>query len=213
MFKKYFFIFFILLYGTQIFAKPIKQYRSENQIVKSEKFESLLINRTDSVWSILDTKFDKDITTNNPFEITILNSGMFFEYYYYKLDDDNICLGISTFDKLHEDNVLYINTNKECGTKCKVFLDKSEDRQIFYQWEPYKEIISDETKERILIKTDKHNYSIYLKKGITELQLFLDGVSEVKSIKGLEKFPNLISITMNGLDVGNIISACYKDIK
>lgn len=205
MLKKYLLVFVILLYCTQIFAKPIKQYRADDQIVISKNYESILINRTDSVWSIIDKKCDTDMTLNKTYGITLLNSGVFFDYYFYKLGEDNICLGISFFDQLHEDTVLYINTNKECGTKCKVFLDKSEDKQIYYLWEPSKEIICDETKEKIMIKTDKQNYSVYLKNGITELELSLDGVSEVKSIKGLEKFPNLFSVKLNGLDCINVI--------
>ena len=93
-----------------------------------------------------------------------------------------------------------MNTQKECGAKCRVYLGKPEEKQIFYTWEPNKEIITNNEKEKIEIVTNKKKYVIFVRKEIKELEITSDGFSKFQAIKGTEKLPNLIVLKLWGFN-------------
>ena len=171
-----------------------------------KKYKTLFTNKIEQAQNIIETEIFGKTEYSSKLVLSSVKGGTYFDYYFYAVDDDNICLGIKSFSELQDDAVIYINTQKECGTTCKVYLDEPKEKQIFYVWEPFKEVTSDSTKEKITIKTDKGIYSIYIRKGITELELFFEGFPKIKSIKGLENFPELINLSFNGINTYRAVS-------
>ena len=101
-----------------------------------------------------------------------------------------------------DQSVVYINTQKDCGTKCKIYLDRPEEKQILYRWSPLTEIITDNTKEKIEIITNKRKHILFVKKDIKEIEINSENLSsKIKKIKGLEKLPKLENIKFIGFDL------------
>ena len=159
----------------------------------STNFKTQTINKKESEQAIIEKEFFGNFTGKSIFGLGKLENGISFSEYYYKIGEDNICLGISANTKLADQTLLFLNTQKECGTKCRVYLGKPEEKQIFYAWEPSKEIITNNDKVKIEIITNKKKYVIFVKKDIKELEVTSDGFSKFKAIKGTENLPNLMS--------------------
>ena len=141
----------------------------------STNFKTLTINKKENEQEIIEKEFFGNFTGKSIFGLGKLENGISFSEYYYKIGEDNICLGISANAKLADETLLFLNTQKECGTKCRVYLGKPEEKQIFYAWEPSKEIITNNDKVKIEIITNKKKYVIFVKKDIKELEVTSDG--------------------------------------
>ena len=189
----------VLLCGTLVYADPFQKNQQNDVVEFSENYQSFKINKKDRIQEVIETNLFGETKYNSVLVVTSSKGGTYFDYYFYKIDDENICLGIESYNSVQDDAVIYINTNKDCGTACKVYLDKPEEKQVFYIWEPLKKITNDNQKEKITIKTNKKNYSVYLRKGITDVELFFEEFPKVKSIKGLENFPELKNISFFGI--------------
>ncbi|MCR4736288.1 MAG: hypothetical protein K5829_14930 [Treponema sp.] len=183
-----------------VYGKPTRRYKLPEETVLAEEYVSLTMDRTTQVQDVIETALFGKPNYSGTMKISQSDGGIHFHYYYYEVAGDNLCLGISVFNSLQNDAVVYVNTNKDFGSKCEVYLDESESKGIFYTWKPLEEIISDNTKERIIIKTDKKTYTIFVRSGIKELELTVNDFPKLKSIKGLEKFPNLINLSLIGFD-------------
>lgn len=166
----------------------------------SENFKTLTLNKNESEQVIIEKELFGNFTGKSILGLGKLENGISFSEYYYKIDEDNICLGISANTKLADQTLLFLNTQKECGTKCRVYLGKPEEKQIFYTWEPGKEIITNNDKVKIEIITNKKKYVIFVKKDIKELEITSDGFSKFKAIKGTENLPNLMSLKLWGFN-------------
>ena len=166
----------------------------------SENFKTLTLNKNESEQVIIEKELFGNFTGKSILGLGKLENGISFSEYYYKIDEDNICLGISANTKLADQTLLFLNTQKECGAKCRVYLGKPEEKQIFYTWEPNKEIITNNEKEKIEIVTNKKKDVIFVKKDIKELEVTSDGFSKFKAIKGTEKLPNLIVLKLWGFN-------------
>ena len=191
----------ILFWGEiQAFANPLRQYESAGECNFAEKYKVLEINKKEKKDSLIETEIFGKPSFNRIMEISRLEVGGYFSYYFYKVNNENICLGIDASNPLQEKSILYINTQKECGSKCKVYLSEPEEKRIFYLWEPSKEILPDNKTEEIVINTDKESYSIRITNGIKELELNIGDFPKLESIQGLEKFPRLINLSLVGFD-------------
>lgn len=166
----------------------------------SENFKTLTLNKNESEQVIIEKELFGNFTGKSILGLGKLENGISFSEYYYKIDEDNICLGISANIKLADQTLLFLNTQKECGAKCRVYLGKPEEKQIFYTWEPNKEIITNNEKEKIEIVTNKKKYVIFVRKEIKELEITSDGFSKFQAIKGTEKLPNLIVLKLWGFN-------------
>lgn len=166
----------------------------------STNFKTLTINKKENEQAIIEKEFFGNFTGKSIFGLGKLENGISFSEYYYKISEDNICLGISANAKLADETFLFLNTQKECGAKCRVYLGKPEEKQIFYTWEPSKEIITNNDKVKIEIITNKKQYVIFVKKDIKELEVTSDGFSKFKAIKGTENLPNLMSLKLWGFN-------------
>lgn len=166
----------------------------------STNFKTLTINKKENEQAIIEKEFLGNFTGKSIFGLGKLENGISSSEYYYKIGEDNICLGISANTKLADETLLFINTQKECGAKCRVYLGKPEEKQIFYAWEPSKEIITNNEKVKIEIITNKKKYVIFVKKDIKELEVTSDGFSKFKAIKGTENLPNLMSLKLWGFN-------------
>lgn len=166
----------------------------------SENFKTLTLNKNESEQVIIEKELFGNFTGKSILGLGKLENGISFSEYYYKIDEDNICLGISANTKLADQTLLFLNTQKECGAKCRVYLGKPEEKQIFYTWEPGKEIITNNDKVKIEIITNKKKYVIFVKKDIKELEVTSDGFSKFKAIKGTENLPNLMSLKLWGFN-------------
>lgn len=166
----------------------------------SENFKTLTLNKNESEQVIIEKELFGNFTGKSILGLGKLENGISFSEYYYKIDEDNICLGISANTKLADQTLLFLNTQKECGAKCRVYLGKPEEKQIFYTWEPNKEIITNNKKEIIEIVTNKKKYVIFVRKEIKELEITSDGFSKFQAIKGTEKLPNLIVLKLWGFN-------------
>ena len=166
----------------------------------STNYKILTINKKESEQAIIEKEFFGNFTGKSIFGLGKLENGIAFLECYYKIGEDNICLGISANAKLADETLLFLNTQKECGAKCRVYLGKPEEKQIFYTWEPSKEIITNNDKVKIEIITNKKKYVIFVKKDIKELEVTSDGFSKFKAIKGTENLPNLMSLKLWGFN-------------
>lgn len=166
----------------------------------SENFKTLTLNKNESEQVIIEKELFGNFTGKSILGLGKLENGISFSEYYYKINEDNICLGISANTKLADQTLLFLNTQKECGAKCRVYLGKPEEKQIFYTWEPGKEIITNNDKVKIEIITNKKKYVIFVKKDIKELEVTSDGFSKFKAIKGTENLPNLMSLKLWGFN-------------
>ena len=193
-------ILFIILSSSLAYADTNKGTKKSYERPLSTEYKSFTINKTENIKEAIETQLFGKQTYDMVFEIAGTKNGIHYFQHYYKINDDNICLGICNFNSLQDEAVVYVNTQKDCGAKCKVFLDKPKDKQIFYVWEPLKTIITDTSKDKIVLKTEQGIYSIILRTGIEELELFAAGLSKIESIEGLEKFPDLMSLSFNGFD-------------
>ena len=188
--KKKIFLFYFLCSFIFIYAE-------DNY---STNFKTLTINKKENEQAIIEKEFFGNFTGKSIFGLGKLENGFSFSEYYYKISEDNICLGISANAKLADETFLFLNTQKECGAKCRVYLGKPEEKQIFYAWEPSKEIITNNEKVKIEIITNKKKYVIFVKKEIKELEVTSDGFSKFKAIKGTENLPNLMSLKLWGFN-------------
>lgn len=188
--KKKIFLFYFLCSFIFIYAE-------DNY---STNYKTLTINKKESEQAIIEKEFFGNFTGKSILGLGKLENGISFLEYYYKIDEDNICLGISANTNLADQTLLFLNTQKECGTKCRVYLGKPEEKQIFYTWEPSKEIITNNDKVKIEIITNKKKYVIFVKKDIKELEVTSDGFSKFKAIKGTENLPNLMSLKLWGFN-------------
>ena len=165
-----------------------------------ENYKIFEINRSEDCYNLINNELSEDYDIQNYFAISSTEKGVHFKQYFYKIDDEYICLGIKAFNGIQEKAICYINAEKEIGTKCRVYLGKPEEKQIFYAWEPSKEIITNNEKVKIEIITNKKKYVIFVKKEIKELEVTSDGFSKFKAIKGTEKLPNLMSLKLWGFN-------------
>ncbi|MCR4736292.1 MAG: hypothetical protein K5829_14950 [Treponema sp.] len=199
--KKYYSLtIFLLITTTLMYAKPTRRYKLPEEIVLAEDYKAITIDKTERIEDIIETELFGKPNFSSTMIISRLDGGICFSYHFYNVDEDNLCLGIQSFNESQNDAVIYVNTKQECGAKCKIYLDKPENKQIFYVWEPLKEIVTDKTKEKLVIKTNKKNYTVFVRTGIKELELFAPDFPKIKSIKGLEKFPNLVNLSLIGFD-------------
>ena len=196
---KKFIISCVLLCGTLVYAEPSQKNQQNDVVEFSENYQSFKINKKDRIQEVIETNLFGETKYNSVLVVASSKGGTYFDYYFYKIDDENICLGIDSYNSVQDDAVIYINTNKDCGTACKVYLDEPEEKQVFYVWEPLEKITNDNQKEKITIKTNKKNYSVYLRKSITDVELWFEGFPKVKSIKGLENFPELKNVSFFGI--------------
>ena len=197
--KKNFIIVLFFLISSLVYANQIKKYKLPEECVYSENYKTFLVNKKESALLIIEKELFGQLTFDSVLILSFLKGGIPFDYHFYKVDDDNICLGIETSNGLQDEAVIFVNTQKECGTKCNVYLDKAEESQIYYLWEPNKEIITNRQKEKLIIKTNEKTYTVYLRTGIKELEL--TGCSKIKAIKGLDKFPYLTNLSLIGIDL------------
>ena len=197
--KKNFIIVLFFLISSLVYANQIKKYKLPEECVYSENYKTFLVNKKESALLIIEKELFGQLTFDSVLILSFLKGGIPFDYHFYKVDDDNICLGIETSNGLQDEAVIFVNTQKECGTKCNVYLDKAEESQIYYLWEPNKEIITNRQKEKLIIKTNEKTYTVYLRTGIKELEL--TGCSKIKAIKGLDKFPYLTNLSLIGFDL------------
>ena len=197
--KKILTVVIFLLISPIVYSKQVRKYKLPEECVYSESYKTFLVNKKESAELIIEKELFGQLRFDSVFKLSFLKGGIPFDYHFYKVDDDNICLGIETSNGLQDESVIFVNTQKECGTKCNVYLDKAEDSQIYYLWEPNKEIITDRQKEKLVIKTKEKTYTVYLRTGIKELEL--TGCSKIKSIKGLNKFPYLTNLSLIGFDL------------
>ena len=165
-----------------------------------ENYKIFEINRSEDCYNLINNELSEDYDIQNYFAISSTEKGVHFKQYFYKIDDEYICLGIKAFNGIQEKAICYINAEKEIGTKCRVYLGKPEEKQIFYAWEPSKEIITNNEKVKIEIITNKKKYVIFVKKDIKELEVTSDGFSKFKAIKGTENLPNLMSLKLWGFN-------------
>lgn len=168
------------------------------------KYKSFTMNKTEELRDAIETELFGKRTFNSEFGISKIESYIFYEYCFYKVDNDNLCLGIKAWNELQNEAVVYINTQKECGSKCEVYLREPEKTQIFYVWDPFKEPITHNNKEQIVIKTNKNTYTFFAREGITGLELFGSRLEKIVSVEGLENFPNLENVSFVGFDSGYI---------
>lgn len=182
------------------YARSPKKYRLSDEFVLAENYKSFAMDKTKDAQEIIESEIFGERNFSSTLVLSSSTGGVYFDYHFYKVGEDNICLGIEAYNVLQDDAVVYVNTAKDCGSKCKVYLNEPEEKQVFYVWEPKKEIITDETKEKITIKTDKGTYTFFARTGITELEVNCEGLPKIKSVKGLEKFPNLINLAFTGID-------------
>ena len=197
--KKNFIIVLFFLISSLVYANQVRKYKLPEECVYSENYKTFLVNKKESAQLIIEKELFGQLTFDSVLILSFLKGGIPFDYHFYKVDDDNISLGIETCNGLQDEAVIFVNTKKECGTKCNVYLDKAEDSQIYYLWEPNTEIITDRQKEKLVIKTKEKTYTVYLRTGIKELEL--TGCSKIKSIKGLDKFPYLTNLSLIGFDL------------
>lgn len=190
--------FFLFFMTSFVYGKTMSKYKLPEEQVYAENYKTFSINKKDSVETVIEKELFGKLTFDSVWGLVSPKGGSYFHYHFYKVGEDNICLAIETSNGFQDNLGIFVNTEKQCGTKCNVYLDKPEEKQIFYLWEPSKEIITDNQKEKLIIKTSKKTYTVYLRKGIKELEL--TGDSKIKSIKGLEKFPYLINLTFIGFD-------------
>ena len=166
----------------------------------SENFKTLTLNKNESehCYNLINNELSEDYDIQNYFAISSTEKGVHFKQYFYKIDDEYICLGIKAFNGIQEKAICYINAEKEIGTKCIVYLSRPTEKQVFYSWEPTSDSMNDLKKELITIKTTQGTYQIMIKKGVKELELNVGGMPELISIKGLDKFPDLKKINYVG---------------
>ena len=188
--KKKIFLFYFL-------CSFILVYAEDNY---STNYKTLTINKKESQNIIIEKEVFGKYEGITTLGLSRLENGIAFLECYYRIGEDNICLGISANTKLADETLLFLNTQKECGTKCRVYLGKPEEKQIFYAWEPSKEIITNNEKVKIEIITNKKKYVIFVKKDIKELEVTSDGFSKFKAIKGTEQLPNLMSLKLWGFN-------------
>lgn len=191
----------VLMYGTLAYAVP-----NQSDGKKAKNYESFKINKIERIQEVIETKLFGEPKFNSVSVVTSAKGGNYFDYYFYKVNDENICLGIKSYNRLQDDAIVYINTQDECGTICKVYLDEAEEKQVYYVWEPLKKISDVNEKSKITIKTNGKQYSVYLRKDITDLEIFFEGFPKIKSIKGLENFPELINLSFNGINTYRAVS-------
>ena len=134
-----------------------------------ENYKIFEINRSEDCYNLINNELSEDYDIQNYFAISSTEKGVHFKQYFYKIDDEYICLGIKAFNGIQEKAICYINAEKEIGTKCRVYLGKPEEKQIFYAWEPSKEIITNNEKVKIEIITNKKKYVIFVKKDIKRI--------------------------------------------
>lgn len=163
-----------------------------------ENYKIFEINRSEDCYNLINNELSEDYDIQNYFAISSTEKGVHFKQYFYKIDDEYICLGIKAFNGIQEKAICYINAEKEIGTKCIVYLSRPTEKQVFYLWEPTSDSMNDLKKELITIKTTQGTYQIMIKKGVKELELKVGGMPELISIKGLDKFPDLKKINYVG---------------
>lgn len=190
----------LFLCTNLVYAKSKRKYRNPEDLNFATEYKSLTINKAKNELEIIENELFDNQNLHHEMIISRSDGGIYYNYHFYKVDEDNICLGIRACNNLQEEAVLYVNTYKECGTKCKIYLSKPEDKQIFYLWEPSKEVITDKSKGKIVIKTSTETYILFVRIGVTELELFAEGFPKIKTIKGLENFPNLVNLSFVGFD-------------
>ena len=190
----------LLLTSSLMFAEQNIRYQIPEETLLAEDYKTITMDKTERIEDIIETELFGKTNFSSTMIISRLDGGICFSYHFYNVDEVNLCLGIQAFNESQNDAVIYVNTKQECGAKCKIYLDKPENKQIFYVWEPLKEIVTDKTKEKLVIKTNKKNYTVFVRTGIKELELFAPDFLKIKSIKGLEKFPNLVNLSLIGFD-------------
>lgn len=166
----------------------------------SKIYKTVVIDKKECESTIIETELFGKFEGKSIWGLSRLESGVGFTELYYKVGDDNLCLGIRA--DVADQSVVYINTQKDCGTKCKIYLDRPEEKQILYRWSPLTEIITDNTKEKIEIITNKRKHILFVKKDIKEIEINSENLSsKIKKIKGLEKLPKLENIKFIGFDL------------
>ena len=141
----------VLLFGTLVYADPFQKNQQNYGVEISENYQSFKINKKDWIQEVIETNLFGETKYNSVLVVASSKGGTYFDYYFYKIDDENICLGIDSYNSVQDDAVIYINTNKDCGTACKVYLDKPEEKQVFYVWEPLKKITNDKMDKALLV--------------------------------------------------------------
>ncbi len=194
------FIIILFMSTSLIYGKPKRNYKSYEKCNMAEIFQSFTMKKNDNVIAAIETEIYGERNFNYSKVLSYTENGINFDYYFYKIENDNLCLGIKAYNGLQDDAVIYINTQKECGSKCKVYLSNSDKEEIFYIWEPLKEIIPNNKKEKLIIKTDKQDFIIMIWSEIKELELYAENFPTIKDIQGLEKFQNLESLSLIGFD-------------
>ena len=164
----------------------------------SENFKVCEIKKTEEFGIIIEKEIFGNYDFERSFRICRIEKGVSFDEYFYNIQGDNLCLGIASYNRVQDNAVLYINTAKEFGSKCIVYLSRPTEKQVFYLWEPTSDSMNDLKKELITIKTTQGTYQIMIKKGVKELELNVGGMPELISIKGLDKFPDLKKINFVG---------------
>lgn len=190
----------LCLSSSLVYAESNRKFEVPEERSFATDYKSYEINKTEHAVKSIETELFGKQTYSMVFEIAGTERGIHYSQFFYKIDDDNICLGLRNFNSIQDEAVIYVNTKKECGTKCKVFLDKPEDKRVFYIWEPLKTIIPNKTKDKLVLKTDKGTYSIILRTGIEKLEITAINLPKIESIEGLENFPYLINLSFIGFD-------------
>ena len=194
------FMIFILLSTSLGYSNSQKSFNFFEECNIAKEYKSFTIGKTENEIIRIENELFGNSNFSYTLDISRSDGGIHYKYYFYKVEDENLCLGIKAYNNLQEDAVIYLNTQQQCGSKCKIYLNESKDNQIFYVWEPLKEIIKDKHKEKIVIKTNKQTYIVLVRTGTKELELFVDGFQKIKTIKGLDKFPNLTNLSLIGFE-------------
>ena len=166
----------------------------------SENFKVCEIKKTEEFGIIIEKEIFGNYDFERSFRICRIEKGVSFDEYFYNIQGDNLCLGIASYNRVQDNAVLYINTAKEFGSKCIVYLSEPKEKQIFYLWEPTSEPIDNSKKEKISIKTNQCTYNIMVCKEVKELELNIGGMPKLLSVEGLEQFPNLTKVNYVGFN-------------
>ena len=130
-------ILLLFLCTTLAYAKSTRKYRAPEDCNFATDYKSFTVNKDERTQNIIEHELFENQEFNHKMIISRSDGGINYDYHFYKVNEDNLCLGIKTFNGLQEEAIIYVNTNKECGTKCKVYLSKQEDKQIFYFWKSF----------------------------------------------------------------------------
>ena len=194
-------ILFLFFWTTIAYAEPtIKSEKTDS----TAKYKSFTKNKTEDLQDVIETELFGKRTFDCEMMISKIENGIFLDYCFYKIDDDYLCLGIKAWNELQDEAVVYINTQNEYGSKCEVYLRDPENTQIFYIWDPFKETITSNSKEKIVIKTNKNAYTFFAREDITGLELFGSRLEKIVAVEGLENFLNLENVSFVGFGSGYI---------